>query len=269
MSFANMFWYDGRLIQKESLEVAITEPGLLYGATVFTTLRVYHQSLDSYLTHWREHCDRLRLTIETFMWQQPDWKRLRDGVEALLPHFPVIRITIFPDGREWVVGRFLPDDLLERQQSGVLAWLAEDHQFRRVAPEHKTGNYLSPWLALRRAQQLGAKEAILVDSSGNWLETSTGNLWGWWNGRWWTPPVEAGILPGVVRKQLLDGLKSHNKKVELEPWTTELVQELVAIAYSNSVVEVVPIHTILTSQGAVTCAPRHDSLEELRSLFSS
>ncbi len=167
------------------------------------------------------------------------------------------------------MGRFLPDNLAERQLSGILAWLAEDNLFRRAAPEYKTGNYLSAWLALRRAQQLGAKEAILVDSSGNWLETSTGNLWGWWDGRWWTPPVEAGILPGVVRKQLLDWLQSQNKKVELEPWTTELVQGLEAIAYSNSVVEVVPIHTILTSQGAVAYAPWHDSLEELRSLFLS
>lgn len=264
-----MFWYDGNLIEKGTLELTIADPGLLYGATVFTTLRVYQQSLDSYLTNWIEHCDRLRSTVETFLWQQPDWKRVRCGVEALMPHFPVMRITIFPDGREWIVGRFLPDDLAERQQCGVIAWLAADTLFRRTISEHKTGNYLGAWLSLRRAQQLGAKEAILVDSSGNWLETSTGNLWGWRDGRWWTPPVEAGILPGVVRQQLISWLESQNKQVELEPWNIDLVQGLEAIAYSNSVVEVVPIHTILTSQGAVAYAPWHDSLEELRSLFLS
>ncbi|HCF27363.1 MAG TPA: 4-amino-4-deoxychorismate lyase, partial [Cyanobacteria bacterium UBA11049] len=55
----------------------------------------------------------------------------------------------------------------------------------------------------------GAGEAILVDANGNWLETSTGNLWGWQNGCWWTPPLEAGILPGVVRQQLINWCQNH------------------------------------------------------------
>jgi len=41
-----------------------------------------------------------------------------------------------------------------------------------------------------------------MDESGNWLETSTGNLWG---GGWWTP-LAAEIAPGVVRSQLATGI---------------------------------------------------------------
>ncbi|MFB2975322.1 aminotransferase class IV [Microseira sp. BLCC-F43] len=66
---------------------------------------------------------------------------------------------------------------------------------------------------MQQAQKYGAKEAILVDASGNWLETSTGNLWGWQDGRWWTPPVAAGILAGLIREQLINRLHSQNKKV--------------------------------------------------------
>lgn len=262
-----MFWYDGNLIDKGTLELDIADPGLLYGATVFTTLRVYHQSLDSHLTNWGGHCDRLRSSIATFSWQQPDWQRLRRGAQALMPHFPVLRITIFPDGREWIAGRFLPDDLTKRQQYGIDCILSEEPFFCRPIPEHKTGNYLGAWLALRKAQHLGAKEAILVDSSGNWLETSTGNLWGWRDGRWWTPPMDAGILPGVVRQQLLCWLVRQNEQVELKPWTADLVQGLEAIAYSNSLVQVVPIHTVITPHNTLTYDPFHSRLVQLRSLF--
>ena len=56
---------------------------------------------------------------------------------------------------------------------------------------------------------MGAKEAILVDESGNWLETSTGNLWGWHDGIWYTPHLDNRILPGIVRSHLLNWLKSQ------------------------------------------------------------
>lgn len=263
------FWYNGSLIHKNTLELDISDPGLLYGATVFTTLRIYHQSLDSHLTNWTEHSDRLRSSIETLSWQPPDWQRLRYGAEALSLHFPVLRITVFPDGREWIGGRFLPNDLTERQQSGICAWLAEGSLFCRAIPEHKTGNYLGAWLALQKAQQKGAKEAILADNVGNWLETTTGNLWGWRDGRWWTPPLQAGILPGVVRQQLIDWLLRHNERVELEPWSADLVGGLEAIAYSNSVVEIVPIHTAISSGNTLTYNPFHSRLEQLRSFFQT
>lgn len=238
-------WYSGKLIKTGIIELGINDPGLLYGATIFTTLRVYAHSLDDGRTNWEGHCDRLRNSIEKFGWQEPDWARIREGAKILQRDFPVLRITIFPDGREWIIGRDLPSDLEERQQQGIVAWLAKTGEFRRSLAEHKTGNYLTAWLALNEAKKYGAKEAILIDESGNWLETSTGNLWGWQDGRWWTPPLTAGILPGLMRKQLIDWLKSQNQIVEEELWTEELVSGMEAIAYSNSVVEVVPIHTVI------------------------
>ncbi|MEW6498638.1 MAG: 4-amino-4-deoxychorismate lyase, partial [Cyanobacteriota bacterium] len=116
-----MFWYNGQLMDGSTLELAIDDPGLLYGATVFTTLRVYQQSLNHPLTHWQRHCSRLLSSLQTFGWQLPDWQRLREGAEVLSTSYPVLRITIFPDGREWITGRFLPPDLGQRQQQGITA----------------------------------------------------------------------------------------------------------------------------------------------------
>ncbi|MBD1900407.1 aminotransferase class IV [Trichocoleus sp. DQ-A3] len=262
-----MYWYNGNLIESGTLELAIDDPGLLYGAKVFTTLRVYEQSLESPLTNWKGHCDRLCCSLQTFDWQQPDWEQLRQQAEALIPHFPVLRITLFPDGREWISGRFFPDDLTERQKYGVKSWLAAEPLFCRSIPEHKTGNYLPAWLALGKAQQMGATEAILVDDKGNWLETSTGNLWGWRDGKWWTPPLDAGILPGIARSQLINWLASQNLTPGQVPWDADFVKGLSVLAYSNCVVQVVPIHTVLCQEGTLTFDPLHSSLEQLQSLF--
>ena len=240
---------------------------------MFTTLRVYHQSLDSALTNWTGHCNRIESTLQTFGWQQPNWNRLRQGAEILIAHFPVLRITVFPDGREWITGRFLPENLTDKQQHGIEASVLTGAQFQRSLPAYKTGNYLSAWLAKTTAQQMLAQEAILVDASGSWLETSTGNLWGWRDGSWWTPPLAAGILPGVVRSQLLDWLRRNYQPVREEPWGQDLVKEFEALAYTNSVVEVVPIHTVLEGRGErkktnqLRYEPHHPGFNHLRGLF--
>lgn len=244
----------------------IDDPGLLYGATVFTTLRVYENSLNSRLTYWQAHCDRLKLSLQTFDWLLPDQARLRQGAELIIAHFPVLRITIFPDGREWITGRLLPNNLTEKQKSGIFASLAPA-EFHRSLPTHKTGNYLSAWLTKASAQKIDAQEAILVDAAGNWLETSTGNLWGWRDGSWWTPPLTAGILPGVVRSQLVNWLMKKQQVVREEPWTPELVKSFEAIAYSNSVVETVPIHTVILPVGKLEYNPQHPCFQELRMFF--
>ncbi len=262
-----MFWYNGELIEGEILPLNINDPGLLYGATIFTTLRVYQASLDHPLTHWNSHCDRLHQSIQQLGWTAPNWQHIKSESEQLLQHYPVLRITIFSDGREWITGRFLPADLAENQAQGVLGWVANDSLFQRSLATHKTGNYLGAWLALQQARQLAAHEAILIDNQGNWLETSTGNLWGWKANCWWTPSLREEILPGIARSHLFNGLKSQGLKVQENQWTGDFIADLEIIAYSNSVVEVIPFSKILHLKHELNYDPCHPALKQLRRLY--
>jgi 4-amino-4-deoxychorismate lyase len=258
-----MFWYNGELIAGDRLTLNLTDSGLLYGASVFTTLRVYQQSLDHPLTHWEKHGDRLRHSLEVFGWSFPDWKRVRQGAELLCKDYPVLRIVIFEDGREWITGRSLPKDLRERQLQGIMGWVATDSLYQRSLNAYKTGNYLGSYLAQQGAQKLGLQEAILIDSQGNWLETSTGNLWGWKDGCWWTPVLDGTILPGIARSHICQTLT-----VKETVWTADFVSGLAAIAYSNSVVEIIPFRKIINQENQLTFNPSHPALEQLISCYS-
>ena len=258
------FWYDGRLVDGKTIALYLDDPGLMYGATAFTTLRVYGSLADP-RTNWRRHCDRLRSAIETFEWPQPDWERLQAGAERMAAEYPTLRVALFPDGREWILGRSLPADLDSMQTEGVVAWVADAPHLARSLPTFKTGNYLGAWLALQGAKRVGAKEAILIDGSGNWLETATGNLWGYKNGCWWTPPVGQGILPGLMREQILSVLMRHREKVAQVVWTSEFARDLEAIAYSNSVMELIPVRSIRDGDRVLNFDPHHSSLPRLRS----
>ncbi len=262
MPDADQYWYDGHLVG-ENLTLSIKEPGLLFGATVFTTLRVYEQNLDHPWTAWASHCQRITRSLQTFHWPQPDWQRVRQGAEQLTSAFPVLRITIFPDGRELIVGRSLPPHLDTWQTQGITAWVAEGPDFQRSLPDHKTGNYLSCWLALQAARRAQAEEAILLDGQGHWLETSTGNLWGWAAGEWHTPSLSTGILPGVLRSHLLQGLQDQHQTVQMRPWHATQIAQFTYLAYTNSVLTVIPIRTVLQGVASVNYNPDQDKTRSL------
>jgi 4-amino-4-deoxychorismate lyase len=246
---SDLYWYAGQRIVARTIELNIDEPGLLYGATIFTTFRTDRLSLSIYDLH----CHRLRSSITDLGWCEPDWQQLKRGVESLTPEFPVLRVTLFRDGRELITGRSLPPQLSIWQREGVTVIIA-DRQYTRSLPQHKTGNYLAPCLALQQARNRDIQEAILTNERGDWLETTTGNLWGYRDGCWYTPPVSVGILPGIMRSQILTWLQQQNLPVVEIEWNAEWVKDLESIGYCNSVINFVPIHTVITDLGTLKYA---------------
>ncbi|MGL5033964.1 MAG: aminotransferase class IV [Microcystaceae cyanobacterium] len=259
-----MYWFDGKWWEGDYITLPVADPGLIYGATVFTTLRVYQQSLDHPLTHWQDHCDRLQKSVEQLQWPHPHWEVITEVCGELLKSYPVLRIVLFADGKIWITGRNLPENLGLNQQQGIVGWLADQPMFKRAIAPLKTGNYLTAWLANQEAQKQGAKEAILINSWGHWLETSTGNLWGFGQGIFYTPPEDQQILPGIMRSRLLSYLKSSNIQVEELEWSPDLVKQLEMIAYSNSVVEIMPFAEIITSTKNLKYQIDHPALAQLR-----
>ncbi|MEL6398947.1 MAG: aminotransferase class IV [Cyanobacteria bacterium J06626_4] len=266
---ANAYWYAGQFVSGDTLTLSRQDPGLLYGATVFTTLRVYDYHLDHPWTVWAAHQARLTRSLQAFHWVEPDWEQVRQGAETLASYFPVLRVTIFPDGRELILGRSLPPDLALKQTQGVTVWVADAEEYGRSLVAHKTGNYLGSWLALQTAQRMAAQEAVLVNDQGHWLETSTGNLWGWAADQWWTPPLTAGILPGVMRSRLLQGLQQQQQTVLTAAWTPQQVNQFSFLAYTNSVVEVVPIRAVLQEASSVNYNPDYGKVKQLTRAWQS
>lgn len=259
------YWYAGAWCAGEQISLAVTEPSLLFGATIFTTLRVINHRLDHPATQWQRHGDRLRQTVKNLGWAEPHWLRVTAGAARVAMDYPVVRITLFNDGRELILGRPLPENLAQKQEQGVTAWIARDPLYQRPMADFKTGNYLGAWQALQRAIAQGAGEAILINTQGDWLETSTGNLWGFAAGKWYTPPL-SGILPGVMRSTLLELLRDYGETVCEKPWHGGLIQTFEAIAYSNSVIGVIPFTNIIGTEYPYQSEADHPEMRRLQKL---
>lgn len=96
-----------------------------------------------------------------------------------------------------------PSKLVKSAETGVAVITAPDERWAKV--DIKTTQLLAPVLAKEAAKAKGAKEAWLVDGSGQVTEGASSNAWiVTAQGRLVTRALDGQILPGVTRSVVFD-----------------------------------------------------------------
>lgn len=67
----------------------------------------------------------------------------------------------------------------------------------------KSLNTLDAILARREAMGQGGGDAVMLNTEGRVAETTIANIFARIDGAWATPPVEEGVLPGIMRAEVL------------------------------------------------------------------
>jgi branched-subunit amino acid aminotransferase/4-amino-4-deoxychorismate lyase len=86
----------------------------------------------------------------------------------------------------------------------VIVSATEVRQATSLLSRCKTFAYGSALIARRQARNAGADDALLTSSAGGLCCASSANLLVQQDGRWLTPPVASGCLPGIMRQRALD-----------------------------------------------------------------
>lgn len=177
-----------------------TDPGF----TLFETLRVEGRQV----CRFEAHLARL-LASAAALGFMASASGVRAAVDGVLQSFPV-------DPASWHRLRIdLSRDGTVRCRSSVLAALP-DGPVRLLAPlgavprhegallAHKTSLRTAYDAAVQEAEALGAFDRLFVNHDGVLTEGGRSTLLVKLDGRWYTPPLSAGLLPGVLRAALLD-----------------------------------------------------------------
>lgn len=104
---------------------------------------------------------------------------------------------------------------------------------------HKTLNYADCILEKRRAIREGQDERIFLNGRGEICEGTSCNIFFGQGNRLYTPKLSCGLLPGVVRRVLLDrGLAEERI---LRPKDVQTMQECFV---TNSLMEIMPVYRL-------------------------
>ncbi|HEY4241429.1 MAG TPA: aminotransferase class IV [Kofleriaceae bacterium] len=202
---------DGKLTAPEAATVSIFDRGFLYGDGCFEVLRTW----DGIARDLDAHLDRLLGTAAALELRTPDRAKLGEFVYRTIaaagPGEHRIRIVLtrgtgtlaagastLGPGRTIVVVEPLPESIEE-----VSLALVDYPLPRRRGRGHKTLAYLDSIIARELARAANADEAVRLDADGFVAEGATCNVFAVIGGAVVTPPVDAGVLPGIVRARVL------------------------------------------------------------------
>jgi branched-subunit amino acid aminotransferase/4-amino-4-deoxychorismate lyase len=111
-----------------------------------------------------------------------------------------------------------------------------------VIPWFKSLSAMPYVLAARFAANKGWDDALLVNSRGEFIESSRSNLFYWMNGCCYTPSVSEGCLPGIAARFLIQFLASRGHKIHYANASDSILREASGIWLTNSLRGVLRVH---------------------------
>lgn len=105
-----------------------------------------------------------------------------------------------------------------RRPAGPLSAITATLRVNPASPltRHKSLSALEKVLARAEAARAGVDEALLHNTAGRVAEGAAANLFLFADGRWLTPPVAEGCLPGVMRRRMLALTGAQEERVTPE-----------------------------------------------------
>jgi branched-chain amino acid aminotransferase len=216
---------NGRVSDQEHAVISVFDHGFLYGEGVYETLRTYNGEpflFDRHMRRLRKSAGMLALQVpledpqidarfrETMrtagLGDSPDREAyirilVTRGVGELTydpaaTPIPSVVVIVKPNVAP-------PRDVFERGVRVSLVPIVRNHP-GSVNPLIKSNNLLNNALAMQEAFKRGGFEGVMRNYKGELAECTQSNLFIVKNGAALTPPIDAGLLPGITREFLFE-----------------------------------------------------------------
>ncbi|GHE44185.1 aminotransferase class IV [Streptomyces capitiformicae] len=217
-------WLDGGLQDIDSARVSVLDHGLTVGDGVFETAK----AVDGRAFALTRHLDRLARSARGLGLPEPDLDEVRRACAAVLDANPMalgrLRITytggLSPLGSDR--GDHGPTLVValgatkRRADSTAVITVPWTRNERGALTGLKTTSYAENVVALARAHEQGATEALFANTVGQLCEGTGSNVFVVLDGEIHTPPVASGCLAGITRALVVEWTGARETDLPLD-----------------------------------------------------
>ena len=286
MNKSDFIWFNGELVDWDKATIHVLSHVIHYGSSAFEGMRCYATPRGPAIFRLKEHTRRLFDSAKIYRMPIPYTPdelnaACKQVVAANKLDSAYIRPIAFrgygeigvdprPNPVEVAIAafywpRYLGEDALEQGVDvGVSSWW-------RMAPNtlpamaKVAANYMNSQLIRLEAAQHGYSEGIALDTQGFVSEGSGENLFLVRDGKVFTPPLSASVLPGITR----DTVMTLARDLRIEIIQERLPREALYIAdelfFTGTAAEVSPIRSVDGIQ--IGAGRRGPITEQLQSAF--
>jgi branched-chain amino acid aminotransferase len=252
---------NGRITPECEAVISVFDHGFLYGEGIYETMRTYHRRpflFDRHMRRLRRSASLIDLALP-FSDEQLERQIQTTQEAARLDGEAYIRVLVTrgigeltydlkatPNPSIVIIAKPQIDPAPEVYENGVrvvIVDIVRNHP-STVNPMIKSNNLMNSALAMQQALRSHAFEGVMRNYKGELTECTTANLFIVTNGIALTPPLEAGLLPGITREFLFDIGKDVGVEVAERPLHDEDLFGADEAFLTSTTRELVPIVTV-------------------------
>ncbi|MDR1954680.1 MAG: branched-chain amino acid transaminase [Candidatus Methanoplasma sp.] len=268
MEKAEKIWMNGSLVNWEDAKVHILTHALNYGTAVFEGIRVYQTPKGPAVFRLREHITRLFDGCKV-LGIDPEFGgktySIDDVIEAVKTTIKAnkkvdyIKPCVFLSGEEVglnpvgvpaslaitciYMGSYLGSASTDGAKVITSSWHRPDNLCGPSGAK-VNGWYVTSCLAKREAVRQGAKEAVMLNSTGHVAECTGENIFILRNGKIYTPQASECILEGITRGSVIEIARSMGYTVTETQLTRTQLVTADEVWMTGTAAEVVPVTSI-------------------------
>jgi branched-chain amino acid aminotransferase len=247
---SHVLFQDGQFYRDDKLLVGASSRGLRYGDGLFETMKVNRHQVQ--LGPW--HMERLFAGLQLLEFDPPGYFTPQYLLEKILQlahrngHSALARVRLMVyrgNGGLYDPANHYPHHVIqtwslpeanhEWNENGLVVGI---HRKAFKAPDLlancKTNNYLPYVLGALEASKQKWNDAILLNAHGRVCDATIANIFARINGQWVTPALSEGPVAGIMRRYLLENMRSGGEPVIEETLTTEALLSAEEVFLTNS-----------------------------------
>ena len=274
-------WHNGNFIPWSEATIHVAAHVVHYASCLFEGIRCYETPHGPAIFRLKEHTDRLVNSSKIYRMELPYTReQLAQAMVELVrvnnTRHCYIRPVVFRGFGEmgvnplknpieiyllaWAWGKYLGDEALRQ---GVDVCVSS---WQRIAPNtlpamaKSAANYMNAQLIKMEAITNGYTEGISLDASGHVSEGSGENIFVIREGKIFTPPLSASVLPGITRDSIITLAHEMGFAVSEQNIAREMLYIADEVFFTGTAAEVTPIRSVdrivvgKGQPGPVTCA---------------
>jgi len=269
MNIVQKVWKNGEFIDWNNARIHVMSHVVNYGSSVFEGIRCYNTQQGPAVFRLTEHMQRLVNSAKIYR-MDPTYSR-EDFVQAtvdlvadsgldscyirplimrgLNEEKPAFGVNPFPNPIDcyiaaWQWGKYLGEEALEAGIDVCVSSWTRITSNSLPAMAKAGANYMNSQLIKMEALLGGFSEGIALDDRGYVSEGSGENIFLVNNGKLYTPPLGASVLPGITR----DSVIQIAREMGVEVIETQIQRSALYLAdevfFTGTAAEITPIRSI-------------------------
>jgi branched-chain amino acid aminotransferase len=258
-------WLDGTLVPWDEAKIHVMTHSLHYGSAIFEGMRCYKTPEGTKVFRLNAHLKRFYNSARIYGMQIPyAFDEMSDSIKETIwanrieecyirpiAFYGWDEVGVNPVGNRvhvaiavWPWLPYLGEEGLTRGVTcKISSWTRIDPRSMPMMAK-AAANYANSILARLEAQSLGFNEAILLNNNGMVTEGTGENIFLVSDGTITTPPLSAGILPGITRESIIELGRKMGFVVEEKNVTRSELLSADELFFSGTAAEVTPIREV-------------------------